>query len=898
MNFLYTIVIFPLVQIIELCYIFVYRVFHNPGVALFGVSIAVSVLTLPLYLRAKKWQETERKLQKHLAPKIAKIKAVFKGDEQYMMLSTYYRQNHYHPIYAMRNTFGLLIQIPFFIAVYSFLSNLKALQGSPFLFIRDLGAPDALFSIGRGTIPINILPVAMTVINCISGAVYTKGLAIKDKVQIYGMAVIFLALLYNSPSGLVLYWTMNNIFSLLKNIVIKTKHAKKWIYGILFATAAFLDIYVMFLHDGYIVKRIVVFTFTSLVFFLPLFKRLYMYIIPKIHTRVSLYETALYKDYTFIFSILIIFMLAGIVIPGLLIVSSVSEFSFIEDESSPFVYVYYTIIQSAGLFLFWPCCIYFLFSKKIKIFLNYCISVLCIMALINVFIFPGNYGFLTSTMILSDPGSYRTNFKLIVINIVFLFLIVVILFFILTTRRRLIFFTVQIIISMSCFGLSFVNVVKIYDEYALIEKKNEKKILTPVYNLSKERENVVVIMLDRAISAFVPYIFAENKNVASLWIGFTWYPNCVSFGPFTIYGIPALTGGYEYTVLEMQDNPKALAEKHNEALLLLPIIFNKKGFITTITDPSWSNYAFAPDLSIFENYPYIHAENITASYTGYWLAEHSDIQVISVSNILKTRLERFSFFKMAPPVLRTFIYDRGDWLITNDREIREDKNELSLNALGKYAALDYLPEITKIDSETGTYTIIFNELTHDPFFLQAPFYIPENNITDKGTGKYADDPHYHVDVAAFLLLGKWFAFLKENNVYDNTRIIIVSDHGWNIPLTEENNIILPDGNYVTRYNALLMVKDFNADGILKSDYRFMTQADVPVLVLEGLVDNPLNPFTGKAVRTDKEGGVTITTSNKFYPTNHGKYGFNIGRNEWLHVRDNIFDPANWEKVKK
>ncbi|MDR2759448.1 MAG: hypothetical protein LBB78_08705, partial [Spirochaetaceae bacterium] len=116
-----------MVQIIELCYLFVYRLAHNTGLALFGVSMAVSALTLPLYFRAEAWQKAERDMEKRLAPKIAKIKAVFKGDEQYMMLSTYYRQNHYHPVYAMRNTFSLLIQIPFFIAAYSYLSHLEVL---------------------------------------------------------------------------------------------------------------------------------------------------------------------------------------------------------------------------------------------------------------------------------------------------------------------------------------------------------------------------------------------------------------------------------------------------------------------------------------------------------------------------------------------------------------------------------------------------------------------------------------------------------------------------------------------------------------------------------------------------------------------------------------------------
>ena len=155
LNFLHNLIIFPVIQLIELCYLFVYRVFDNPGIALLGVSLTVSVCTLPLYFVAEKYQQKERDLQRRLKPKIDKIKAVFKGDEQYMILSIYYRQNHYHPVYALRSTFGLLIQIPFFIAAYSYLSHLEILHGASFLFIKDLGKPDALMPLpalwGGGT---------------------------------------------------------------------------------------------------------------------------------------------------------------------------------------------------------------------------------------------------------------------------------------------------------------------------------------------------------------------------------------------------------------------------------------------------------------------------------------------------------------------------------------------------------------------------------------------------------------------------------------------------------------------------------------------------------------------------------------------------------------------------
>jgi membrane protein insertase Oxa1/YidC/SpoIIIJ len=119
LTFLYTLIIYPITLIIEYAFMIMERVFHNHSVSLIGVSVAVTVCTLPLYFIAEKHQQVERDIQKRLKPRIDKIKAVFKGDEQYLILSTYYRQNHYHPVYAMRNTFGILIQLPFFIAAYT-----------------------------------------------------------------------------------------------------------------------------------------------------------------------------------------------------------------------------------------------------------------------------------------------------------------------------------------------------------------------------------------------------------------------------------------------------------------------------------------------------------------------------------------------------------------------------------------------------------------------------------------------------------------------------------------------------------------------------------------------------------------------------------------------------------
>ena len=90
-NFFSTVIIYPLTQIIEVSYVFFNRFFKNPGISVIGVSLAVTLLCLPLYIVAERWQQIQRNTEAKLKPRTDKIKQAFKGDEQYMMLNTYYR---------------------------------------------------------------------------------------------------------------------------------------------------------------------------------------------------------------------------------------------------------------------------------------------------------------------------------------------------------------------------------------------------------------------------------------------------------------------------------------------------------------------------------------------------------------------------------------------------------------------------------------------------------------------------------------------------------------------------------------------------------------------------------------------------------------------------------------
>ena len=212
----------PLELIFELIFHLANEFVHHPGLSIIFLSLAMNILVLPLYRRADAMQEEARDTEMRLHAGVAHIKKSFSGDEKMMILQAYYRQNNYKPTDALKGSLSLLLEIPFFMAAYRFLSSLPILSGASLGPIKDLGAPDGLLVIG--TLSINILPILMTLINVISCVIYLKGFPLKSKIQLYGMALFFLVFLYTSPAGLVFYWTLNNLFSLVKTIFYKIKN--------------------------------------------------------------------------------------------------------------------------------------------------------------------------------------------------------------------------------------------------------------------------------------------------------------------------------------------------------------------------------------------------------------------------------------------------------------------------------------------------------------------------------------------------------------------------------------------------------------------------------------------------------------------------------------------------
>ena len=907
-HFLYTLIIYPLYTLIECIFTFFNAFFDVEGIAVIMVSVAVTVLCLPLYAVAEHWQEVERLKQESMKAQLSRIKRAFKGDERYMMTTAYYRECGYSPIMALRSSFGLLIQIPFFIAAYHFLSGLDTIRGVPFLFIRDMGKSDALFKIGNFSV--NVLPIAMTLINCASGVVYSKGHGAREKVQIFGMAAIFLVLLYNSPAGLVLYWTFNNIFSLVKNIFYKMKKPLKAFYTCVCAAAAVTIIYIAFFSTFVIQFKLVGISACLLVFLLAPLCRGIARLLESGGPLSEAVQNKRIRNTLYILSCLLLCVFSGWTIPSMLISSSPVEFADIGGHSSALYYILNTMLQSCGIFIFWAFCVYFLFGAQIQAAAAIVMTFLSYAAVLNAFVFMLPYGDIAATLVFLNQASFRTISLPSLLNLLALLALAAAVLALIVRKKIRVLTGLSTIMLASLTLLCVVNTLTIsreYREYAASKGKSDAaETVTPIIHLSRNKPNVILIMLDKATCQYVGEIVKEDPTIAEAFSGFTLYKNVLSFNGHTLQGAPALFGGYGYTPEAINARADvSFLEDVNRSQLVLPRIFSEEaGYSATVIEPTWINGAHYCDLSFLSPYPKISGHQGKGAYTTLWFKTRNKTGVTDSTKIfLERNLLFFSFFRESPIFLREIVYKKSYWY---SGEQVQDSAEL----IDNYSFLDFLPELTDFsETEGGTYTSFLNELTHGNAFLQAPDYVPVNKVTDTGSSRYKGDGSYHMQMAAFKMLARWIEELKEQGVYDSTRIVISSDHGG----TGTEDYFESDSDLDNRvhgtsyrgrghYHPLFMVKDFNASGPLtEDDSAFMTNADAASILLKGIVRDPKDPFYGEKIPLDtaaiKTNGVRISVSDLHQPAYHKNPNkFTIKDGEWWLVKDPIKDSASWSQA--
>jgi len=192
-----------------------YGIFGNWGWSIIALTLLIRAVLYPLTYKGMMSMQK----MKAISPQIKELQAKYKGDPQRMNAAVMdmYKKHGANPL---GGCLPMLLQIPVFFAIYRVLLNAVELQGAPWiLWVTDLSRMDTYY----------VLPVLMG-----ASMYYQQKLTpnnftdpMQEKVFKF-LPLIFTFFFFTFPSGLVLYWFTNNLFSILQVTMLKKWNINRW----------------------------------------------------------------------------------------------------------------------------------------------------------------------------------------------------------------------------------------------------------------------------------------------------------------------------------------------------------------------------------------------------------------------------------------------------------------------------------------------------------------------------------------------------------------------------------------------------------------------------------------------------------------------------------------------
>lgn len=219
--------------ILKWCLESIQKLVKNWGLSIIILTILLKLLMFPL---SKKQSMGTLKMQA-LQPKMQVIQEKYKGDQQKLQAETakLYSEAGYNP---MSGCLPMVFQFLILFAMYNLFNNYFEFRGASFIpgWIPDLSAGDSVYKF-KFTIPflgnqLRILPIIYVASQLLFGKITQNGgmssgqNGMSMKLMTYGMPLIFFFLFYNAPSGLLLYWTVSNLFQMGQQIIINNTMKK------------------------------------------------------------------------------------------------------------------------------------------------------------------------------------------------------------------------------------------------------------------------------------------------------------------------------------------------------------------------------------------------------------------------------------------------------------------------------------------------------------------------------------------------------------------------------------------------------------------------------------------------------------------------------------------------
>ena len=222
----------PLERVLLWILNFFYGLARNYGVAILLLTLLVRIALFPL---TKKQSESMMRMQA-FAPKIKELQEKYKDNKQKLNLEMMelYKKEGYNPL---KGCLPMLLQFPIFIAMFNLFRTHFELRGAMFIpgWIPDLSLPESIWNFPPGVVlpilgwtAIRLLPFVQAATQILSMKIMQTPDQKSNKqmrVIMYIMPVVFFFILYDMPSGLLVYWTFTNALTMVQHVAL-TKYLR------------------------------------------------------------------------------------------------------------------------------------------------------------------------------------------------------------------------------------------------------------------------------------------------------------------------------------------------------------------------------------------------------------------------------------------------------------------------------------------------------------------------------------------------------------------------------------------------------------------------------------------------------------------------------------------------
>jgi YidC/Oxa1 family membrane protein insertase len=202
--------------------IFFNRIIGNYGWSIIVITTIIQIFVLPLTLKSSKSISDMRRIQ----PIIKSVQEKYKNDSKRLQIEllNIYRSQKVNPL---GGCLPMILQLPIFWAFFTMLRNSYEIRNEGWiLWIKDLSLPDKFIHLSF--FDFNLLPLLMGIGMFFQQKMTTS--AISDSTQkrmLYIMPIIFTVMFWSFPSGLIIYWIINNIFTICEQYFIFKKESIK-----------------------------------------------------------------------------------------------------------------------------------------------------------------------------------------------------------------------------------------------------------------------------------------------------------------------------------------------------------------------------------------------------------------------------------------------------------------------------------------------------------------------------------------------------------------------------------------------------------------------------------------------------------------------------------------------